>query len=118
MHLHSSNTCQSKRLTSDKYCHGDFKIDLIDGLFKLANKLQVDSGNEENQGPVTRNTSTANDVNVSPAVPPGFQSHALMRDASVNRGCMHYGKLTKFVCGFGRAIRGTQGGKVYESAFR
>jgi hypothetical protein len=107
--MHETNAhltyCPSKRLASDKYCHGEFKIDLIDGLLKLANKLRVNSGNEENQGPVTRNTSTA-------MMPPVFLGHASSRDASVNRKCMHFGKFTKVVCGCGRAICGTQGGKT------
>jgi hypothetical protein len=103
------------KLTSEQYCHADFKADLEKELLKRAQEDAV--AVEEEAGVSTRRSeervrgvASGDPQAIRSRMPDRFKGHALVRDTNVNRICMMCGSRTKTVCGCGRAICGAVAG--------
>jgi hypothetical protein len=100
------------KLTSERYNHADFKVDLERALLRRAQQLSGDSGEEA----VVRTWLSHDRVATGDAtmkrkrMPTVFQAHMLQRDETKNCKCMIRGTKTKVICGCGRAICSSTGG--------
>jgi hypothetical protein len=104
------------KLTSDRYCHEDFKQDLrAELLLRAHSDMQEEA--QEAGGVSTRHQSNEAPCASSEAkresMPMMFSGHQLQRDANKDRKCMVCGTKTKTLCGFGRAICGSAGGVTF-----
>jgi hypothetical protein len=99
------------KLSSDRYSHADFKVDLETELLKRAHTRKEE---DEDKGPQTRRSgqqvATGGHVQQRHTMPASFSGHVLRRDDTKNRKCMVCGTKTKTQCSCGRAICGTAGG--------
>jgi hypothetical protein len=106
--------CKAKKLTSEVYSHGDFKLDLSRELLQRAAKLAAESDTEvEMAGPSTRTSRESNQqvaagdmASRRHQMPPQLRSHALHRSENTNRMCSVCRHLTKSVCECGLAVCG------------
>jgi hypothetical protein len=94
------------KLSSDRYNHSDFKIDLEKELLKRA---QEDAADVEEDAGITTRASVASVSSGNPRarrseMPPTFRGHALSRDPNRNRACAICGSRTKTICGCGQAV--------------
>jgi hypothetical protein len=100
------------KLTSERYNHAGFKVDLECALLHRAQQLSGDSGEEA----VVRTRLSHDRVATGDAtlkrkrLPTVFQGHMLQRDETKNRKCMICGTKIKVICGCGRAICSSTGG--------
>jgi hypothetical protein len=100
-------------LTSDKYCHKDFRQDLrTELLLRVHNHMEENV--EESGGLSTRRQANmvqgVSSKDKRQTMPPMFGGHQLRRDDKKNRKCMVCGTKTKTVCSCGRAICSSAGG--------
>ena len=101
-----------KKLTSEKYSHGDFKLDLERALIQRACALEMDVPEEAG----TRARRSADSVATGDSgdkreqMPAAFQGHQLRQDRTKNRKCLICGTQTKWMCECGRAICGSSTG--------
>jgi hypothetical protein len=96
------------KLTSERYSHSDFKVDLKRALLHRAQQLSQDSGEEA----VVRTRLPHDRIGYHATLkrmPTVFQRNMLQRDETKNRKCMICGTKTKVICGCGRAICSSTG---------
>jgi hypothetical protein len=124
--------CTAKKLTSEVYSHGDFKLDLSPELLQHAAKLAAESDSEggmagsstcasresnehvaagDMAGPSTATSRESNEqvaagdmASRRHQLPPDLRSHALHRSEITNRMCLVCRHLTKSVCECGLAV--------------
>jgi hypothetical protein len=98
------------KLTTERYNHADFEVDLERALLQRAQQLSGDSGEEA----VVRTRLSRDRVATGDAtlkrMATVFQGHMLQRDETKNRKWMIRRTKTKVICGCGRAICSSTGG--------